>query len=219
MSDFWQIFRFVIAALLTLAGVFCMISSVLGLYRFRYALTRIHAASLMDTVSIFLMLSGLSVAAGFTVATAKMVFVDYQPRRVAPDWAAGSDHQRRVGKGHDRHGRNGGSARKGGRLTMQVLHILLLVFIISCAVSVSLTKNLLTALVIFMGQSLAMSVIWILLESPDLAITEAAVGAGITSLLLFVTLKKIHAIDIQKGTDKTTNNVQEGVTRHGEDQE
>ena len=74
---------------------------------------------------------------------------------------------------------------------MQVLHILLLVFIISCAVSVSLTKNLLTALVIFMGQSLAMSVIWILLESPDLAITEAAVGAGITSLLLFVPLKKI----------------------------
>ena len=46
---------------------------------------------------------------------------------------------------------------------MQVLHILLLVFIISCAVSVSLTKNLLTALVIFMGQSLAMSVIWICL--------------------------------------------------------
>lgn len=91
---------------------------------------------------------------------------------------------------------------------MQVLHILLLVFIISCAVSVSLTKNLLTALVIFMGQSLAMSVIWILLESPDLAITEAAVGAGITSLLLFVTLKKIHAIDIQKGTDKTRTAVQ-----------
>ena len=106
---------------------------------------------------------------------------------------------------------------------MQVLHILLLVFIISCAVSVSLTKNLLTALVIFMGQSLAMtiimSVVWLLLESPDLAITEAAVGAGITSILFFLTLKKIHAIDIQKGTDKTTNNVQEGVTRHGENQE
>ena len=102
---------------------------------------------------------------------------------------------------------------------MLVLRILLLVFIIGCAVSVSLTKHLLPALVIFMGQSLAMSVIWILLESPDLAITEAAVGSVITSLLLFVTLKKIHAIDIQKGTYKTTNNVQEGVTRHGEDQE
>ncbi len=39
-----------------------------------------------------------------------------------------------------------------------------------------------------------MSIIWILLESPDLAITEAAVGAGITSVLFFVTLRKIHAL-------------------------
>ena len=38
------------------------------------------------------------------------------------------------------------------------------------------------------------SVIWIMLESPDLAITEAAVGAGVTTLLFLVTLKKIHAI-------------------------
>jgi uncharacterized MnhB-related membrane protein len=39
-----------------------------------------------------------------------------------------------------------------------------------------------------------MSIIWITLESPDLAITEAAVGAGITSILFFVTLKKIQAM-------------------------
>ena len=39
-----------------------------------------------------------------------------------------------------------------------------------------------------------MSVIWILLESPDLAITEAAVGAGVTTVLFLVTLKKIQAI-------------------------
>lgn len=77
---------------------------------------------------------------------------------------------------------------------MELLNIMLLVFILVCAVSVSLTKDLLTSLIIFMSQSLAMSVIWILLESPDLAITEAAVGAGVTSLLMFVTLKKIHAI-------------------------
>ncbi len=96
---------------------------------------------------------------------------------------------------------------------MEILGILLLIFIISCALAVSLTKNLLTALVIFMGQSLAMCIIWVLLESPDLAITEAAVGAGITSLLLFVTLKKIHAIDLQK-----TDAAQKGVADHGEDQ-
>ena len=45
-----------------------------------------------------------------------------------------------------------------------------------------------------MSYSLVMAIIWIFLESPDLAITEAAVGAGVTSLLFFVTLKKIHAM-------------------------
>ena len=96
---------------------------------------------------------------------------------------------------------------------MAILNIILLLFMIVCAVSVSLTRNLLTSLVIFMSQSLAMSIIWILLESPDLAITEAAVGAGITSLLLFVTLKKIHAIDLQK-TDPAAKEAND----HGEDQ-
>ena len=62
------------------------------------------------------------------------------------------------------------------------------------AVAVSLTKDLLTSIIIFMAQSTAMSVVWILLRSPDLAITEAAVGAGVTTLLMFVTLKKLHAI-------------------------
>lgn len=82
---------------------------------------------------------------------------------------------------------------------MEFLNIVLLIFIITCALAVSLTKNLLTSVVIFMCQSLAMSVVWLMLESPDLAITEAAVGAGVTSLLFFVTLKKIRAI--RKGDD------------------
>lgn len=84
---------------------------------------------------------------------------------------------------------------------MQMLNHMLLLFILVCAVSVAVTKNLLSAIVIFMCQSLAMAVIWILLESPDLAITEAAVGAGISGLLLFVTLKKIHAIDVHANKD------------------
>ncbi len=78
---------------------------------------------------------------------------------------------------------------------MSAIEILLLAFILICALSVCVTKSLLSSIIIFMSQSLAMSVIWILLESPDLAITEAAVGAGVTSLLFFVTLKKIHALE------------------------
>ena len=71
---------------------------------------------------------------------------------------------------------------------------ILLLFLLVCAVAVSFSKNLLNTLLIYMSFSLIMSIIWILLESPDLAITEAAVGAGVTSILFFVTLKKIEAI-------------------------
>ena len=71
---------------------------------------------------------------------------------------------------------------------------ILLTFLIVCAVSVSVTRNLLSSIVIYMSFSLIMSVIWLTLQAPDLAITEAAVGAGVTSLLFFATLKKIHAI-------------------------
>lgn len=77
---------------------------------------------------------------------------------------------------------------------MQLFMNLLLGFLIICAIAASLSKNLLNTVLIFMSYSLVMSIIWILLESPDLAITEAAVGAGVTSVLFFVTLKKIHAI-------------------------
>ena len=77
---------------------------------------------------------------------------------------------------------------------MQTFTYLLTGFLVICAVFVSFSKNLLNSILIFMSYSLVMSIIWILLESPDLAITEAAVGAGVTSVLFFVTLKKIHAI-------------------------
>lgn len=77
---------------------------------------------------------------------------------------------------------------------MELFLDLLLVFLLVCAVAVSLSKNLLNAIIVYMSFSLIMSVIWILLESPDLAITEAAVGAGVTSILFIITLKKIHAI-------------------------
>lgn len=77
---------------------------------------------------------------------------------------------------------------------MQIFVKLLLGFLILCAIAASLSKNLLNTILIFMSYSLVMSILWVLLESPDLAITEAAVGAGVTSVLFFVTLKKIQAM-------------------------
>lgn len=77
---------------------------------------------------------------------------------------------------------------------MEVFEFILLSFLVVCAIAVALSKNLLTSIVIFMAYSVIMSIIWMILESPDLAITEAAVGAGVTSVLFYITLKKIHAM-------------------------
>ena len=74
---------------------------------------------------------------------------------------------------------------------------LLLLFLIICAILVSVTKRLLRAVILFMAYSIVMSIVWIFLQAPDLAITEGAVGTGITSILFFLTLKKVHEI---KGT-------------------
>ena len=86
---------------------------------------------------------------------------------------------------------------------MEVFKDILLLFLIVCAISASLIRNPLLSVIVFMSYSLIMSIIWILLESPDLAITEAAVGAGVTSILFFVTLKKIHALQQEAKEDDT----------------
>ncbi len=77
---------------------------------------------------------------------------------------------------------------------MRLFECILLLCLIMCAVSVAFARDLLTSIIIFMSYSLIMCVIWMILQSPDLAITEAAVGAGVTSILFFLTLKKIRAI-------------------------
>ena len=56
---------------------------------------------------------------------------------------------------------------------MTAFQIILMGLLIICAVSVSFSKNLLNAILIYMSFSLVMSMLWICLESPDLAITEA----------------------------------------------
>ena len=77
---------------------------------------------------------------------------------------------------------------------MTVFRLVLLVGLVLCAIATALVKKPMQAVIIYMAYSVMMSVVWILLQSPDLAITEAAVGAGITSILFFLTLRRINLI-------------------------
>ena len=78
----------------------------------------------------------------------------------------------------------------------------LIAFLIICAISVGLTDNLLVSLVIFTAYSIVMSIIWLIIESPDLAITEAAFGAGVTSILFFITLKQVNMMKDENKKNK-----------------
>lgn len=91
---------------------------------------------------------------------------------------------------------------------------ILLILLVICAASVSFIKSNLSVIVVFSAYSLIMAIVWILMESPDLAITEAAVGAGVTSILFYATLKRIHRIDLT--FDKLAQNTQ---TEKDEDEE
>lgn len=67
--------RFIISALLTLGGLFVLLSGVVGIYKFKYSLSRIHAGALFDTAGIVLMLLGVIVGEGFTLTSLKMLII------------------------------------------------------------------------------------------------------------------------------------------------
>jgi uncharacterized MnhB-related membrane protein len=77
---------------------------------------------------------------------------------------------------------------------MEIFSIIMLLFLIFSAIAVSAMKDLLGSIIVFMVYSLIMAILWQQLEAPDLAVTEAAVGAGITTVLLIVTLKSVRGL-------------------------
>ena len=74
------------------------------------------------------------------------------------------------------------SVFKGVMAMIEVFNVILVIFLIVCALAVERSKDLLSAVVIFGAYSFIMALIWLLLRSPDVALTEAAVGAGVTTL-------------------------------------
>ena len=54
--------RFVICACLCAAGLITVLSSVFGVFRFRFVLNRMHCAALIDTLGTLFLLAALMVA-------------------------------------------------------------------------------------------------------------------------------------------------------------
>lgn len=62
---------------------------------------------------------------------------------------------------------------------------------LAAAVSVFLFEHFLAALAAFSVVSLGLSVVFVVLRAPDVAMTEAAIGAGLSSLLFALALRRL----------------------------
>jgi uncharacterized MnhB-related membrane protein len=65
---------------------------------------------------------------------------------------------------------------------------------LGAAIAVMLLENLLAAVAAASVVSLGVSVMFVLLQAPDVAMTEAAVGGGLSSLFLALALRRLGLI-------------------------
>jgi multicomponent Na+:H+ antiporter subunit B len=66
----------------------------------------------------------------------------------------------------------------------------LLVFVLSAALATAVLRDVLASIIAFATYSLAIAVVWVVLQAPDVGLTEAAVGAGVTTVLFLLTIAK-----------------------------
>ena len=65
-------------------------------------------------------------------------------------------------------------------------NMVLMLILVATALAMYFIKDLLHAVIVFGAYSLIMALIWLQMNSPDLAITEAAAGIGMTVLMMAV---------------------------------
>ncbi len=72
-----------------------------------------------------------------------------------------------------------------------IVNLVLLVFLLVMAIAVLKSKHLFAMAMLFGLYSLLVAGLFVVLDAPDVAFTEAAVGTGISTVLMLVTLASI----------------------------
>jgi energy-converting hydrogenase B subunit D len=84
---------------------------------------------------------------------------------------------------------------------------------LTAGVAMLLLDNYLAAVVASSVLSLALSVLFVVLQAPDVALAEAAVGAGLSGVILALTLRRVGLwrIRVQAPTPTTKTSAGEGA--------
>ena len=67
--------RFTIAALLMLGGLITLFATIVGIFRFKFVLNRIHVAAKCDTFGVLLTFSSLMIMSGWSIASLKLLLI------------------------------------------------------------------------------------------------------------------------------------------------
>lgn len=80
------------------------------------------------------------------------------------------------------------TARQGRRAIDLTLNIILLIFVTATGIAAVWLRNLLASTIVLGIYSLLMAALWVILDAVDVAFTEAAVGAGVTTVLMLLAI-------------------------------
>jgi len=84
-----------------------------------------------------------------------------------------------------------------------ILIAILLVLMIAAAIYAVRQKDLLYAVIATGIISLILSILFFLLQAPDVALTEAAIGVALTTIIFVITIRNTERMEVE--TDKKKN--------------
>jgi len=87
-------------------------------------------------------------------------------------------------------------------VTGAILDPLLALALVAMSVVVIASRRIFDAIVAFVFFGLLVALVWARLESPDLALAEAAIGAGLTGALLLIAHRRIVELGAGEGEDR-----------------
>jgi uncharacterized MnhB-related membrane protein len=76
---------------------------------------------------------------------------------------------------------------------MELLVLVIVIVMLVSALAMFVLQDLYASLIAFSVVSLGLAILFVLLRAPDVAMTEATVGAGLGSLLFALAIKRVSS--------------------------
>ena len=80
---------------------------------------------------------------------------------------------------------------------MNVFSFIIGVVMVGLAIFAIEAKKLLTSVIMLSAMSLLSVLLFVIMKAPDVAITEASVGAGLTTAIFLLSLRKLKRADVE----------------------